>query len=70
MSETPKLARARRSTPEIRQTDILDAALAEFAAHGPPLQRCGGKWGAAMTVNLAANVKNAERGACVGLTMT
>ncbi len=34
MSEPPKLARARRSTPEVRQADILDAALAEFASHG------------------------------------
>jgi AcrR family transcriptional regulator len=34
MPEIPKLARARRSTPEVRQADILDAALAEFAAHG------------------------------------
>lgn len=26
--------RARRATPEVRQADILDAALSEFAAHG------------------------------------
>ncbi len=34
MSENVKTSRARRLTPEVRQADILDAALAEFAAHG------------------------------------
>ena len=31
---TEKSRRTRRATPEMRQADILDAALAEFAAHG------------------------------------
>jgi len=31
---TGKRARARRTTPEVRQADILDAALSEFAEHG------------------------------------
>jgi AcrR family transcriptional regulator len=31
---TGKRARARRATPEVRQADILDAALSEFAEHG------------------------------------
>jgi AcrR family transcriptional regulator len=34
MSETPKSKRARRAAPEVRQADILVAALAEFAKHG------------------------------------
>lgn len=34
MSQPPKTTRARRAPPEIRQADILDAALAEFASHG------------------------------------
>ncbi|MBP2161381.1 MULTISPECIES: TetR/AcrR family transcriptional regulator [Asticcacaulis] len=34
MSQPPKTSRARRAAPEIRQADILDAALAEFASHG------------------------------------
>jgi len=34
MSEAPRTSRTRRAAPEVRQADILDAALAEFAAHG------------------------------------
>lgn len=33
-SLSPDVPRARRSSPEVRQADILEAALAEFARHG------------------------------------
>lgn len=34
MSDTAALKRSRRAAPEVRQQDILDAALAEFTRHG------------------------------------